>query len=434
MRRLRLLSWRARWALACGVALAGLVLTFLTERLLADNALAYSSDARSGFLVIGGLVSAALGVLALAASTGGPFEADPRLDESRWRFRSLFWRLVLSYLVVSLTIAVIAIYALRFEGPFGFLRHTLLVQFFNRLFDNPTNGQLTLLLVMCLIGVLTGALLSRNLTRRLRAIAQAAESWSKGDFSVTAHDSSGDELGQLARDLNGMAAQVQTVLATREALAVVEERNRLARELHDTVKQHLFANALLVRAARKQLDRDPDATRRHLREAEELAEQTQQELIALIQALRPAALADKGLVAVLGEYAREWSQRSGIDVDLRVEGERATPLDIEEALYRLAQEALANIARHSGAAHAEIQLAWEDAWLRLTVRDDGKGFDVAGADNKGMGLASMRERVQVLGGSLSLASMPGDTCVEACVPLAIPTSGSHTPLAEVTHE
>ncbi|HEV2461492.1 MAG TPA: sensor histidine kinase [Ktedonobacterales bacterium] len=432
MRRLRRLSWGTRWALACGVALGGLLVTLLAEALLADNALAYSSDARNSFLVIGGLVSVALGVLVLAAGAGGPFVADGQVGARRWRFGSLFWRLALSYLVVSFMVALIAIYASRYEGPFGFLRHSALVDFFNRLYDNTTNGQILLVMGICLIGVLTGALLSRNLTRRLHTIAEAADAWSQGDFRAAARDPSGDELGRLARDLNRMAEQVRTLLATREELAVVEERNRLARELHDTVKQHVFANALLVRAARKQLDRDPETAKRHLCEAEELAEQTQQELIALIQALRPAALADKGLVAMLGDYAREWSERSGIAVDLRVQGERATPLDVEEALYRVVQEALANIARHSGAAHAEIGLAWDDERLRLTVSDDGRGFDVADAEGKGLGLASMRERVQALGGALSLSSGSGETRVEACVPLAV--ARLPEALVEVAHE
>lgn len=432
MRPLRRLSWSARWSLAGGIALAGLLATFLAERLLADNALAYSSDARSSFLVIGGFASAALSLLLLVASAGGPFAASQLRDMPRWGFRSLFWRLALSYLVVSLTVALIAIYASRYEGPFDFLRHSPLVEFFNRLYDNNTNGQILLVVVICLIGVLTGALLSHNLTRRLHAIAAAADAWSRGNFAAAARDASGDELGQLARDLNRMAAQVQTLLATREELAVVEERNRLARELHDTVKQHVFANALLVRAARKQIDRDPETTKRHLSEAETLAEQTQQELIALIQALRPAALADKGLVAVLGEYAHEWSQRTSISADVRVQGERATPLDIEEALYRLAQEALANVARHSGAMHAEIWLVWEGEHLCLCVRDDGHGFDIASAEGKGLGLASMRERVEALGGTLTLSSVSGDTRVEACVPLGV--ARLPEPLMEVAHE
>jgi two-component system NarL family sensor kinase len=106
-------------------------------------------------------------------------------------------------------------------------------------------------------------------------------------------------------------------------------------------------------------------------------------------------------------------------------------LEVEDALLRVTQEALANVARHSNASRAEIQLAWEGEQLRLSVRDDGRGFDVAAAEGTGIGLASMRERVEALGGVLVLASAPGETRVEAYVPLA----GASLPVAlEVAHE
>jgi signal transduction histidine kinase len=336
----------------------------------------------------------------------------------RRRFGGLFWRMALSYLAVSVVATLIAIPASRYEGPFAFLRDSDLVHTFNHTFDNTTNGTFLILAVIALIGLVTGALISANLRGRIVRIARAAEAWSRGDFSAPVRDRSGDELGQLARDLNRMAEQVQTLLASRQALAVVEERNRLARDLHDTVKQHVFANALLVRAARKQLDRDPDTARARLEEAERLAEQTQQELIDLIGALRPAALADKGLMGMLRAYTEEWSGRTGIPVELRTQGERSTPLDVEEAFYRVAQEALTNVARHSGASHIEIQLVWTGDSLAMTVRDDGQGFVVEDAAGKGLGLASMRERVEALSGALTISSGASGTCLVARTPLA----------------
>lgn len=308
-------------------------------------------------------------------------------------------------------------YVGRFSGPFGDFRDNPVVRWFDQIGSNDFNSGVLFLLLAAMVGTLTGVLVSFNLTRRLGRITRAAEAWSGGDLAATVRDTAGDELGQLARDLNRMAERIQTLLTTRQELAVVEERNRLARELHDTVKQHVFANALLVRAARKQMDRDPETARRHLQEAEDLASETQAELITLIRALRPAALADKGLVSVLAEYSEEWSKRTGVIVDLRVQGERATPVDVEETLYRVVQEALANVARHSDAGQAEIQLVWEEDHLRVTVRDSGYGFNVPAAAGKGLGLASMRERVEALGGELQISSSPGNTRVEADVPL-----------------
>ncbi|HLV99335.1 MAG TPA: sensor histidine kinase [Ktedonobacterales bacterium] len=268
------------------------------------------------------------------------------------------------------------------------------------------------LLAMAL-GTVTGILISGGITRRLRRITLAAGAWSQGEFQVAVRDPSRDELGQLAQDLNRMAEQIQTLLATRQELAVVEERNRLARELHDSVKQHVFANALLIRAARKVFAREPDKAQGYLAEAEELSRQAQQELIDLIRALRPAAIADKGLVGVLEEYTADWSRRMGIVVEMRVQGERTTPLEIETVLFRVTQEALANVARHSNAEQVEVQLAWTDEDVSLTIQDNGQGFDTLRAEGKGMGLGTMRERVEALHGALTISSSASGTRIEA---------------------
>ena len=277
---------------------------------------------------------------------------------------------------------------------------------------------LSFILIASVIGTLTGLLITRNVTRRLRRITQAAEAWSKGEFAVEVRDPTRDEIGQLGQDLNGMAEQLHTLLATREELAAIEERNRLARDLHDSIKQNVFATALLVGAARTHLPPDTLPAQTYLAEAEALAEQTRQELTALIRELRPARLADKGLAVVLRDYAQDWSRRMGIAVAMHVQGERVIALDIEEALFRVAQEALANIAQHSGAAHVTIYLAWDGAQVRLTITDDGAGFDVAHASGRGVGLASMHERVAAHNGTLQyLQRTAGATTVEATIPL-----------------
>jgi two-component system NarL family sensor kinase len=102
---------------------------------------------------------------------------------------------------------------------------------------------------------------------------------------------------------------------------------------------------------------------------------------------------------------------------VQVQGERITALDSEEALFRVGQEALANVAHHSEATHVAIQLVWDGAEVRLTIADDGKGFNVAHASGRGVGLASMRERVVAHSGSLAITSAPGKTTVEATIPL-----------------
>ncbi|HEX9925505.1 MAG TPA: sensor histidine kinase, partial [Anaerolineae bacterium] len=168
----------------------------------------------------------------------------------------------------------------------------------------------------------------------------------------------------------------------------------------------VFATVMQIGAAQASLDHDPGAARTHLAETERLVRQAQQELTALIQELRPAALEGKGLAMALRDYAVDWSRQNNIEADVRVSGERVLSLHLEQALFRVAQEALANVARHSRATAAQIYLNWEGEDVILTIANNGRGFDVAAMVGKGMGLRSMRERVEALGGHLVVDSRP----------------------------
>jgi signal transduction histidine kinase len=353
----------------------------------------------------------------------------------RTRFGGLYWRLMGSYLLVTLLVAVIIEIALTLPAslqryqqvgniyvtPRGIGTSTSspsgVLLFLSIFWDHVQGGGLYFILIASVIGTLTGLLITRNVTRRLRHITQAAEAWSKGEFAVEVRDPTHDEIGQLGQDLNVMANQLHTLLATREELATMEERNRLARELHDSIKQNVFATALLVGAARAHLPPESLPAQTYLAEAEALAEQTRQELTALIRELRPARLQDKGLAVILREYAKDWSRRMGIAAVVQVQGERLIALDIEEALLRVAQGALANIAQHSGATHVTIHLLWDGSLVRLTIADDGTGFDVAHANGRGVGLASMHERVVAFDGSLHITSAAGATVLEVAIPV-----------------
>jgi NarL family two-component system sensor histidine kinase LiaS len=269
-------------------------------------------------------------------------------------------------------------------------------------------------------GVLAGMLSSRRITHRLGRMAHAAEAWSHGDLHLTVQDAAHDELGRLAQNLNRMAEELNGLLATRQELAVVEERHRLARDLHDSVKQQMFVITMLVGAARPAVAGNTEAERT-LREAERLAGQAQQELNAMIRTLRPAALDGKGLGDALRGLIDGWAEQTGItaaaDLSCAVRMSAAT----EQALYRVTQEALANVARHSGATAVEARLATTSPEsLTLCIQDNGHGFDPARHGDQGMGLRSMRERVETLGGILLIVSDVTGTRVEARIPLSAP--------------
>jgi two-component system, NarL family, sensor histidine kinase LiaS len=171
-----------------------------------------------------------------------------------------------------------------------------------------------------------------------------------------------------------MAGQLENLLQTRGELATLEARNRFARDLHDSVKQQVFATSLQIAAVRALIEQDKEAAESHLAQADELVRQAQKELNDLIYQMRPAALEGKGLPAALGEYAADWSLRSEILAEVHIRGERETPLEVEQALFHVAQEALANVAKHSGAKNVEVDLIYDADRLILRVADDGRGF------------------------------------------------------------
>ena len=258
-----------------------------------------------------------------------------------------------------------------------------------------------------MIGALFGFLTARNLSHRLGTLVHAADAWSQGDFTAVTADQSGDELGQLSLRLIRMAEQLQNLLQTRQELATLEERNRLARDLHDSVKQQVFATTMQISAAQALINTDPAASQRHMAEAAELSRQSQQELAGLIEELRPAALAGNGLVEALKEFAADWSRRTHIQVQVRTQGELPIHFHFEQTLFRVAQEALANVAKHSQAEKVDIDLVWENGCLTLTISDDGQGFDVTVGEQRGLGMQSMRERVEGINGRLVIESNLG---------------------------
>ncbi len=251
-----------------------------------------------------------------------------------------------------------------------------------------------------------GWLAARGLVSRIDRLSKASEAWSQGDFSAQVDDRSRDELGKLSRRLNEMAEQLQQLLEARRDLVVAEERNRLARDLHDSVKQQAFAAASQLGTARRLLDQNPADAVAHIDEAQVLIDGFRRELTSLIQELRPMALDGQGLVGAVHSYAADWSKHNDITLEVRVEDERPLSSDTEQTLFRILQEALANIARHSQAESAEISLIFEKTDVTCAISDNGVGF-VLEDNHDGFGLRSMKERVNILGGTWKIESAEG---------------------------
>ena len=188
-------------------------------------------------------------------------------------------------------------------------------------------------------------------------------------------------------------------------LAVMEERNRLARDLHDSAKQKAFAALAQLATARGILNGHGNGVTLHLNEAENLVTDVIQELTFLVQEIYPFALQEKGLVTTLREHIFEWENRNDTVVQLMTRNERRLPLEVEQALYRVTQEALANVARHSHARRVDLALVYNGDSVQLSVSDDGCGFDTS--MKHGMGLRSIRERVGSIRGTVQIQSAPG---------------------------
>jgi signal transduction histidine kinase len=188
-------------------------------------------------------------------------------------------------------------------------------------------------------------------------------------------------------------------------LAVMEERNRLARDLHDSAKQKAFAALAQLGTARGILNGHGNSVTMHLNEAENLVTDVIQELTFLVQEIYPIGLQEKGLVTTLREHIFEWENRNDTMIQFVTHNEQHLPLEIEQAIYRVTQEALANVARHSQARRVDVSLMYNGDSVQLCISDDGRGFDM----NKkhGMGLRSIRERVSSIRGTVQIQSAPG---------------------------
>ncbi len=204
--------------------------------------------------------------------------------------------------------------------------------------------------------------------------------------------------------------QLARYAATLEQLTISRERNRMARELHDTLAHSLSAVAVQLEAARSLWDADGDAAREMMTQALGATRAGLHEARRAIQALRATPLEDLGLLLALRSLAESSASRAGVALDLQLP-ERLEGIgpEVEQGIYRVAAEALENVARHAEAGRVRVRLAQEGGRLTLVVADDGRGFDVGPLQPEGhFGLQGMRERAAMIGGTLAVESRKGE--------------------------
>ena len=304
--------------------------------------------------------------------------------------------------------------------------------------------------VLASVGVLfasgLGAAMAWSVINPVRKMGQAMRRISSGDFSRPLEVDNKDELGDLADHINDAGQELdrlQTAVlveergrALRERMAGVrmaeeEERRRISRELHDGLGPSLAAIGNTLRAARRLVRTDPDSVERQLEEVADSIKGHIKDVRTLIGDLRPVALDQLGLVRALDQMTESFRQETGVQASFNASGEASVAPLGEITIYRVVQECLNNVKAHARASRVEVTLETAGGAIGATVEDDGRGFDPlevpVSARGKGVGLLSMPERAQLLGGTFSVESSPGNGCKAVLnIPLAEVGVGAHS--------
>jgi len=284
------------------------------------------------------------------------------------------------------------------------------------------------LVVALIISYIGGNLLKK----RLFVLGEAAMKLGRGMLSYRVPELGVDEVGELGWQLNRLASQWEEQVASLQRLsnsnaalaeqlkhaAVTEERQRLARELHDAVSQQLFAIAMTTAAMKRLVEKNPQRASQQIELVEEMAAAAQAEMRALLLHLRPATLQNKTLKEAILELLDELTRKNTMELTWEIEDVEGLPSGIEDHLFRILQESLSNTLRHAKANLISVKLFTLQEQVRMRVSDDGVGFDPDGDKLTSYGLRSMQERVAEVGGSMEIYSAIGKgTQIEVRIPL-----------------
>lgn len=290
----------------------------------------------------------------------------------------------------------------------------------------------SIVLFVLLLGGMMGYLMMTRHKRRLEQLQDSILYWERGTLSQPVPDLGEDEIGRLADQMGRIRGKWQAQVDSLQRLsadnaelaqkarfsAVIEERQRLARDLHDAVSQQLFAIAMTATALARTMATAPEKSPRQVALIEEMAAAAQAEMRALLLHLRPIHLEGKSLRQGLLELLSDLNERVPMEIISEIEDCNSLSRGIEDHLFRIVQEAISNTLRHAQAKQLHVRLFGSDDLVRLSVRDDGIGFDMSESKQSSIGLHSMQERVNEIGGTMQLLSAPGKgTRIEIRIPV-----------------
>ncbi|MCE5171583.1 sensor histidine kinase [Paenibacillus profundus] len=341
---------------------------------------------------------------------------------------NMVMRLVGETLLLSCILFFIIVYLLQ---SYGYVKP------FETWLDG-VKATLSALIVVAIIATSYGFFQGYRLKRRIELLRESMLLLEKGNLSRPMPDLGEDEIGQLADQLGRVSKRWEEQVTSLQRLstnnaqlaeqarisAIIEERQRLARELHDAVSQQLFAISMTATAVRRTLDKDFDRAERQVELIEEMASVAQSEMRALLLHLRPVHLEGKGLAQGIAELIRELQSKIPIEILCEMDEHIELVKGVENHLFRIVQEALSNTLRHSKATRMEIKLQNRDDFVRLFIRDNGVGFDWSDKKQASYGLRMMQERINEVGGSIQFITAPDKgTRIEIRVPVVKEESG-----------
>ncbi|WP_010093701.1 sensor histidine kinase [Ornithinibacillus scapharcae] len=270
------------------------------------------------------------------------------------------------------------------------------------------------------ISIYVGFRSSGELKQRMDYMSLLIKQFANGNYQSRIYLNEGDEINRFGNDLNELGEKLQNQVKSLQRLAdekaelaksahksaVMEERQRIARDLHDAVSQQLFALAMMSEAAIKQIEHNPSLAKEQMVEVAGAAHQAQSEMRALLLHLRPVHLSGDPLPKGIQKLVQELKQKSQIDFELVIDETIKLSEATEEHVFRIIQESLSNILRHANATEVKLEIFKRGKELFMHIADNGKGFELTGDNEKktSYGLKTMRERSEELGGTFTIRS------------------------------
>ncbi len=344
----------------------------------------------------------------------------------RKRLARLQWQFIRHSVIVTLLTSFFFVFLVTYEDQRG-----LLLVIDRELVGIPV--AIWMVLVIIITGLTSGYIQAAPFRRRIDQLLHGATRYERGTFSHRVEVEGEDEVAELAERMNGMAKHIEEQVASLQRLsseraemqetvkkaAVTEERQRLARDLHDAVSQQLFAISMMTAAIKQNLINASDSMSEQVAMVENMANTAQAEMRALLLHLRPAHLEGKSLEEGVRTLLTELEQKYEMNIHFGIDQVVSIPKGIEDQLFRMIQEAISNVLRHAKATQLECQLRQTSQELKVKLIDNGIGFDTKTVHQGSYGLHTMRERMNEIGGTLHIVSVPGKgTQIEANIPIA----------------